>query len=241
MRRTTPGDAGAPPPLVGRPAAAATGRRPRPPLPSALPGLDGARTDRGGAARRVGRRPGAPARRRRCCATCRPAPSTSRSTAARRAGPVAPPRLAGRGQGRSTRRSRPRWPVASVRRWEAAMDGAGRDAARPCSGASCAWAVRRTSCWAPRPTRSLRLRIATPWDWRQHFSLDRPRHGGPAGRPAPGGLGGRRARPGHPRGARAWSGTSRCAGATAASAGSPEAKGYLDTPHHLVPGYFTLR
>jgi hypothetical protein len=23
--------------------------------------------------------------------------------------------------------------------------------------------------------------------------------------------------------------------------GPPEAKGYLDTPHHLVPGYFTLR
>ena len=23
--------------------------------------------------------------------------------------------------------------------------------------------------------------------------------------------------------------------------GLPEAKGYLDTPHHLVPGYFTLR
>ena len=23
--------------------------------------------------------------------------------------------------------------------------------------------------------------------------------------------------------------------------GPPEAKGYLDTPHHLVPGYFALR
>ncbi len=23
--------------------------------------------------------------------------------------------------------------------------------------------------------------------------------------------------------------------------GPPEAKGYLDTPHHLVPGYFPLR
>ena len=49
----------------------------------------------------------------------------------------------------------------------------------------------------------------------------RPRHGGPAGRPAPGGLGGHRARPDLPRGALRRAGTSRCAGATAASAGCP--------------------
>ena len=40
-----------------------------------------------------------------------------------------------------------------------------------CCGGCCASAARRTSCSARRRRASLRLRIATPWDWRQHFEL----------------------------------------------------------------------
>jgi hypothetical protein len=89
-------------------------------------------------------------------------------------------------------------------------------------------------------TRSLRLRIATPWDWRQLFTLQRldvfPQAGG---QPRVG-----------------WNATvrERADGATHTVSGHvevrwshgrfgglPEAKGYLDTPHHLVPGYVPLR
>jgi hypothetical protein len=88
--------------------------------------------------------------------------------------------------------------------------------------------------------RSLRLRIDTPWDWRQEFRLAslevEPQAGGQA--------------------RVAWNATVRNRTAQAELtvgghlevrwshgrfAGPPEAKGYLDTPHHLVPGYVTLQ
>jgi hypothetical protein len=89
-------------------------------------------------------------------------------------------------------------------------------------------------------TRSLRLRIATPWDWRQFFSLVRfeitPQEGG---QPRVGwsaevlerssGL--------HQR----ISGHVEIRWSHGRFGGAPEAKGYIDTPHHLVPGYFPLQ
>ena len=89
-------------------------------------------------------------------------------------------------------------------------------------------------------TRSLRLRIATPWDWREHFvlvSVDLTAQQG--GQPRVGWRAAVRDRStsdiieleGHIE--VRWS--------HGRFGGPPEAKGYLDTPHHLVPGYFALR
>jgi hypothetical protein len=87
---------------------------------------------------------------------------------------------------------------------------------------------------------SLRLRIATPWDWKQLFGLIRlevfPQAGG---QPRVGWLATVRERStgqvhevaGHVE--VRWS--------HGRFGGPPEAKGYLDTRHHLVPGYFPLR
>jgi hypothetical protein len=89
-------------------------------------------------------------------------------------------------------------------------------------------------------TRSLRLRIATPWDWKQLFGLLRlevfPQGGG---QPRVGWLATLRERSsgqihevaGHVE--VRWS--------HGRFGGLPEAKGYLDTSHHLVPGYFPLQ
>jgi hypothetical protein len=89
-------------------------------------------------------------------------------------------------------------------------------------------------------TRSLRLRIATPWDWKQLFGLLRlevfPQGGG---QPRVGWLATVRERTsgqlheitGHVE--VRWS--------HGRFGGLPEAKGYLDTSHHLVPGYFPLQ
>ncbi len=128
---------------------------------------------------------------------------------------------------------------ASVRRWEAAMDtGAG-------AGEAMLWRLLRIGS-APyfvlgsSAARSLRLRIATSWDWRQQYRLVSF-----ALEPQPGG---------QPR--VGWEGTVRDRVSRALHTvaghievrwshgrfgGLPEAKGYLDTPHHLVPGYVTLR
>ncbi len=127
---------------------------------------------------------------------------------------------------------------ASVRRWEAAMDRGGTSEAM-------LWRLLRIGS-APyfvlgsSAERSLRLRIATSWDWRQHFQLGsislEPQRGG---QPRVG-----------------WHAVVRDRASSAVSevtghievrwshgrfGGLPEAKGYLDTPHHLVPGYFALR
>jgi hypothetical protein len=87
--------------------------------------------------------------------------------------------------------------------------------------------------------RSLRLRVMTPWDWRQAFELKRfDVWGDDAGQPQV-----------------RWQAVirERATGEEHAVEGHvevrwshgrfgkpPEAKAYLDTPHHRVPGYVTL-
>ncbi len=128
---------------------------------------------------------------------------------------------------------------ASVRRWEAAMDDRGG------TGEAMLWRLLRIGS-APyfvlgsAAGRSLRLRIATSWDWRQHFQLIAISMEGQAG--------------GQPR--VGWEAVVRDRTSNEMHTvvghievrwshgrfgGLPEAKGYLDTPHHLVPGYFALR
>ena len=128
---------------------------------------------------------------------------------------------------------------ASVRRWEAAMDVGGG------TGEAMLWRLLRMGS-APyfvlgtAAERSLRLRIATPWDWREQYQLVsiamEPQGGG---QPRVG-----------------WEALVRDRSSNEVTevaghievrwshgrfGGLPEAKGYLDTPHHLVPGYFPLR
>jgi hypothetical protein len=128
---------------------------------------------------------------------------------------------------------------ASARRWEAAMDERGG------TGEAMVWRLLRIGS-APyfvlgsSADRSLRFRIATSWDWRQHFQLIAISMEGQAG--------------GQPR--VGWEAVVRDRSSSETRSvvghievrwshgrfgGLPEAKGYLDTPHHLVPGYFTLR
>ena len=128
---------------------------------------------------------------------------------------------------------------ASVRRWQAAMDVGGG------SGEAMVWRLLRIGS-APyfvlgsSAARSLRLRIATSWDWRQQYQLISVNM-----EPQPGG---------QPRVGweaivrdRVSKELHRVAGhievrwSHGRFGGPPEAKGYLDTPHHLVPGYITLR
>jgi hypothetical protein len=126
----------------------------------------------------------------------------------------------------------------SVQRWEAALAEGGNAEAM-------LWRLLRIGS-APyfvlgsSAARSLRLRIATSWDWRQQFRLVsmtfEPQAGG---QPRVGWQAEVRHRVTHE--------VSEVAGhievrwSHGRFGGLPEAKGYLDTPHHLVPGYFTLR
>jgi hypothetical protein len=132
--------------------------------------------------------------------------------------------------------------AASVRRWEAVLD-AGRGAGRG-AGESMLWRLLRVGS-APyfvlgsSAARSLRLRIATSWDWRQRYVLDAfTVTAQPGGQPRVGWTARVRDRATH--------GTHEVAGhievrwSHGRFGAPPEAKGYLDTPHHLVPGYFTL-
>jgi hypothetical protein len=89
-------------------------------------------------------------------------------------------------------------------------------------------------------THSLRLRIATPWDWRQVFTLvSLEIFAQPGGQ----------ARVGWVASVREQSSGQlhEVAGhvdvrwSHGRFSGPPEAKGYLDTPHQQVPGYFALR
>jgi hypothetical protein len=90
------------------------------------------------------------------------------------------------------------------------------------------------------PSGAMRLRIDTPWDWRQRFSLRRFEVAAqPGGQPRVGwraayrvlATGEERAVEGHVE--LRWS--------HGRFSGPPEAKVYLDTPHHEVPGYHELR
>jgi hypothetical protein len=140
---------------------------------------------------------------------------------------------------------------ASTRRWEVALGTGGDRPARRSAGAAGAageamlWRLLRIGS-APyfvlgsSSTRSLRLRIATSWDWRQQYRLLSF-----AVEPQPGG---------QPR--VGWEATVRDRTSDELHAveghievrwshgrfgGPPEAKGYLDTSHHRVPGYYALR
>jgi hypothetical protein len=88
-------------------------------------------------------------------------------------------------------------------------------------------------------TGHLRLRIATPWDWRQRFSLKRlvvePR---PAGQPTVSWRAVVREKA--TRRETAVDGHVEVRWSHGRFCGPPEAKVYLDTPHADVPGYFAL-
>jgi hypothetical protein len=127
----------------------------------------------------------------------------------------------------------------SVSRWQAALS-VGTSA-----GEAMLWRLLRMGS-APyfvlgsSATRSLRLRIATPWDWKQLFGLVRFEvFAQEGGQPRVGWLATVRERAsgqlhevtGHVE--VRWS--------HGRFGGLPEAKGYLDTHHHLVPGYFPLQ
>jgi hypothetical protein len=126
-----------------------------------------------------------------------------------------------------------------VTRWLAALS-AGASA-----GESMLWRLLRMGS-APyfvlgsSATRTLRLRIATPWDWKQRFALVRldvfPQAGG---QPRVGWLATVREKAsGH---VHEVSGHVEVRWSHGRFGGLPEAKGYLDTSHHLVPGYFPLQ
>jgi hypothetical protein len=88
--------------------------------------------------------------------------------------------------------------------------------------------------------RSLRLRIATSWDWRQRFKLlSFAVEAQPGGQPRVGWHAEVRDRVSHER--HAVAGHVEVRWSHGRFGGLPEAKGYLDIAHHLVPGYFALR
>ncbi len=129
--------------------------------------------------------------------------------------------------------------LASVERWEAAMQaGAG-------AGEAMLWRLLRIGS-APyfvlgsSAARSLRLRIATSWDWRRQYRLVsfamEPQSGG---QPRVGWEATVRDRVSHTP--HVVAGHIEVRWSHGRFGGLPEAKGYLDTPHHLVPGYVTLR
>jgi hypothetical protein len=86
----------------------------------------------------------------------------------------------------------------------------------------------------------LRLRIATPWDWRRHFELRafeiEPRAGG-----QPMVTWRAVVRERDTRAERVVAGHVEIRWSHGRFAGRPEAKVYLDTPHADVPGYFALK
>jgi hypothetical protein len=125
---------------------------------------------------------------------------------------------------------------ASARRWRAAI---GTDAEsmlwRQLRNGSAPYFVLGTA-----PRGFLRLRIATPWDWRRQFELRafdvEPRAGGQpmvAWRAV--------VRDRDSRAERVVDGHVEVRWSHGRFAGPPEAKVYLDTPHADVPGYFQLR
>jgi hypothetical protein len=90
------------------------------------------------------------------------------------------------------------------------------------------------------PSESLRLRVATPWDWRQRFELRElevhPEH---AGQPRVGWAAAVLDREGGCE--QEVRGHVEVRWSHGRLGGNPEAKVYLDTPHRQVPGYFPLR
>ena len=128
---------------------------------------------------------------------------------------------------------------ASAGRWQASLDAGGGRAE------ALLWRLLRIGS-APyfvlgsSDSRSIRLRIATSWDWRQQFQLASLEvEAQPGGQPRVGWEAVVRDRASHDR--LRVSGHIEVRWSHGRFAGPPEAKGYLDTPHHLVPGYVTLR
>ena len=128
---------------------------------------------------------------------------------------------------------------ASVARWRARLAGGVG------AGEAMLWRLLRIGS-APyfvlgsSATQSLRLRIATPWDWKQLFGLVRFEvFAQEGGQPRVGWLAVVRERAtGH---LHEVSGHVEVRWSHGRFGGPPEAKGYLDTRHHTVPGYFPLR
>ncbi len=88
-------------------------------------------------------------------------------------------------------------------------------------------------------TRSLRLRVATPWDWRQLFVLDHLSvFAQSGGQPRVGWLAEVRERSSGQ--VHEVNGHVEIRWSHGRFSGPPEAKGYLDSGHHRVPGYFEL-
>ena len=126
---------------------------------------------------------------------------------------------------------------ASAARWRAALKSKGEQEAllwRLLRIGSAPYFVLGTA-----DERSLRLRIATPWDWRQSYELRRfDVWGDEAGQPVV-----RWAAEVRDRGAgevRVVEGHVEVRWSHGRFGGLPEAKAYLDTPHHRVPGYITI-
>jgi hypothetical protein len=129
--------------------------------------------------------------------------------------------------------------VRSVQRWHQAMDQRGGN------GEAVLWRLLRMGS-APyfvlgsSANRTLRLRIATPWDWRQQFQLlVLEMEAQAAGQPRVGWHAVIRDRVGTQ--VQQIEGHIEVRWSHGRFGGPPEAKGYLDTPHHLVPGYFALQ
>jgi hypothetical protein len=127
--------------------------------------------------------------------------------------------------------------VASAQRWQDAIH---RAAAEPML-----WRLLRIGS-APyfvlgaSPRGFLRLRIATPWDWRRHFELRAFEvEARPGGQPVVGWQAVVRDRDG--RRERTVDGHVEVRWSHGRLAAPPEAKVYLDTPHDEIPGYFPLR
>jgi hypothetical protein len=128
---------------------------------------------------------------------------------------------------------------ATVARWRAALSQ------RAGAGEAMLWRLLRMGS-APyfvlgsSATRSLRLRVATPWDWRQLFALDTLEvFAQQGGQPRVGWLAHVRTRSSGD--VCEVSGHVEIRWSHGRFSGPPEAKGYLDSGHHLVPGYFPLQ
>jgi hypothetical protein len=128
---------------------------------------------------------------------------------------------------------------ASAARWQAALAG-GSAAAE-----AMLWRLLRIGATpyfvlGSSTTHALRLRIATSWDWRQLYALRTlevfPQSGG---QPRVGWTATVRARASGQE--HLVAGHVEVRWSHGRFGGQPEAKGYLDTAHQLVPGYFALQ
>ena len=125
---------------------------------------------------------------------------------------------------------------ASAQRWRTAI---GTDAE------SMLWRLLRIGS-APyfvlgsAPSGFLRLRIATPWDWRRHFELRTFDVDAARRRATDGVVDGNRPRAASRAPNAIVDGHVEIRWSHGRFAGRPEAKVYLDTPHAEIPGYFPL-